>query len=172
MNILQKFSATSITLAAVLAISVTPVAAESMQQQRQSVSSETSFTTTCSGSNCAGKHEFNSSTSVKQEQRQGSGAGMHGWSEWGTGDNNGWGNWHDEEEVTTDGEVKLTWGLRDGTCHIQYRRVGQTGWPHATATSCNNGEVTIGGLEEGKNYQFRIKKNDGHWSRPLTRRAQ
>lgn len=171
MNILQKFTVSTLTVGAVFVGAVIPARAQTMQQQRQSFSSETSFSSSCEGSNCGGKHEFKSETSIQQEQRQGSGANMKGWSDWGDWDNNRWKNW-DEEETDTNGEVKLTWSMRDGTCHIQYRKVGQAGWPYSTAADCNNGEVTIGGLEEGKNYQFRIKKNDGRWSRPLTRKAQ
>lgn len=170
MHTLQKLSITTIGLAAVFASAVIPAHAQGMQQQRQSFSSETSFTSSCEGSSCGGKQEFKSTTSINQEQRQGSGTGMKGWSNWSDWDNTGWDNW--EDETNTNGEVRLTWSMKDGTCHIQYRKVGQAGWPYSTAADCNNGEVTIGGLEEGKNYQFRIKKNDGKWSRPMTKRAQ
>ncbi len=173
MNILQKLSVASITLGAGLVVAVTPVSAQTMQQQRQSFSSETSFSSSCEGTNCSGKHEFKSTTDVHQEQRQSSGmsanGGMkHHWNDW---DNHGW-NWDDADEVNTDGEVKLTWSMRDGTCYIQYRMAGQAGWPYSTQANCNEGSKTIGGLQEGKNYQFRIKKNDGRWSRPMTRRAE
>lgn len=171
MNAIQKLSLTTLTVAVAAAASVTPASAQYSQQQRQSFSSETSFSSNCEGSNCSGKSEFKSSTNMAQEQRQGSGVGMNGWSHSNNGSNwNGWDNW-DEEETNTAGEVRLNWTLRDGTCYIQYRNVGTAGWPYSTQANCNDCGITVGGLQEGKNYQFRIKKNDGPWSRVMTRRA-
>jgi hypothetical protein len=176
MKKLQKFCISSLAVVAAFAVSVTSANAFSSQSQWQGFSSETSFSSSCEGSNCGGKTEFKSSTTMEQAQTQSTGSGRGG-DTWGNWDkpkhhNNDWGGW-DDDENNTNGEVRISWPQRDGTCKIQYKMVGQSGWPYSTEASCNDGAKTIGGLEEGKRYQFRVKKDgENKWYTIRATRAQ
>lgn len=143
-----------------LAISVLPAHAFTSQSQWQGFSSETSFSSNCEGGNCSGKTEFKSSTQMEQAQSQSSGSNTSG-------------NWDKPKHTNTDAEVHISWPQRDGSCQIQYKMVGQSGWPYATQANCNDGAKTIGGLQEGKRYQFRVKKDgENRWFTIRATRAQ
>ena len=166
MKKLQKLSISSLAVVAAFAVSVTSANAFSSQSQWQGFSSETSFSSSCEGSNCGGKTEFKSSTTMEQAQTQSTGV-SRGSNNWGN-----WGGW-DDEQNNSDGEVRISWPQRDGTCKIQYKMVGQSGWPYSTEASCNDGAKTIGGLEEGKRYQFRVRKDgENKWYTIRATRAQ
>lgn len=69
------------------------------------------------------------------------------------------------------GQVRLTWDMRGGTCHVRYTEVGAAGYNYETSASCDEGGITIGGLVSGKSYRFQVRKDDGAWSRATTVRA-
>lgn len=72
---------------------------------------------------------------------------------------------------TADGEVRLNWELRGGTCHVRYTEAGAKGYNYHTSTNCDDGEITIGGLVRGKAYRFQVRKDDGAWTRAVTVRS-
>lgn len=60
----------------------------------------------------------------------------------------------------TEGKVWLSWSFRSGdggTCHIRYTEVGESVYKYATAASCNDGGVMIGGLVPGQRYKFAVR---------------
>lgn len=69
------------------------------------------------------------------------------------------------------GEVRLSWDLRGGTCHVRYNEATTAGYNYSTSTSCDDGEIRIGGLVAGQNYRFQVRQDDGAWSRAITVRA-
>jgi hypothetical protein len=71
----------------------------------------------------------------------------------------------------TDGRVRLEWGYRGGTCHVRYTEATQSVYKYATAASCDEGGVTIGGLVPGKKYRFQVRQNEGGWSRAVVVKA-
>lgn len=70
-----------------------------------------------------------------------------------------------------DGQVRLSWDLRGGTCHVRYTEAGASGYNYETSTNCDDGGITIGGLVSGKNYRFQVRKDDGAWTRAVTVKA-
>jgi hypothetical protein len=70
-----------------------------------------------------------------------------------------------------DGEVRLNWELRGGTCHVRYTEAGAKGYNYYTSTNCDDGEITIGGLVRGKAYRFQVRKDDGVWTKAVTVRS-
>ena len=139
------------------------------QEQSQSVSSSGNASVTCEG-NCTGSAEANSSATGRQWQRtevtvggaayptravakRGRVAGAYvGWS--------------------ADGEVRLNWSLRGGTCHVRYTEASESVYKYATSASCDDGGVTIGGLTPGVSYRFQVRQNDGPWSRAVVVRVR
>ncbi len=72
----------------------------------------------------------------------------------------------------TYGSVRLTWEPQDGTCLIRYSEAKRSDFAYATSTSCNEGEITIGGLVPGKNYRFQVKIENDDWSKPIVKIAR
>jgi hypothetical protein len=72
----------------------------------------------------------------------------------------------------SDGQVRLDWGYRGGTCHVRYGEANQSWYKYATAAGCDDGGVTIGGLVPGVKYRFQVHQNEGAWSRAVVVRAQ
>lgn len=70
-----------------------------------------------------------------------------------------------------DGQVRLDWGYRGGTCHVRYTEANQTYYKYATAASCDDGGVTISGLIPGDKYRFQVRQDNGAWSRAVTVKA-
>lgn len=70
-----------------------------------------------------------------------------------------------------DAMVTLRWPQRGGTCHIRYTEAGQRHYKYTTAASCDQGELTIGGLTAGQRYRFQVRQDNHSWSRPVTVRA-
>ncbi|MBP9820127.1 fibronectin type III domain-containing protein [Candidatus Woesebacteria bacterium] len=70
------------------------------------------------------------------------------------------------------GSVRLTWEPQDGTCLIRYTEARRSDFAYATSTSCNEGEITIGGLVPGRNYRFQVKIENDDWSKPIVRIAR
>ncbi len=181
MNTLQRLTFSTLTVAAALVVATTQAGAYSYQSQSQSFSSEFSSSVNCEG-NCNGKAEVTSKTSMDQSQvqRMGTGTGSGGsWgSNWGDRDDwdnkgrsnrNDWGN----KQANTDGQVRLNWNMRDGTCRVRYKEANARSYNYTAHADCNDGGITIGGLVEGRNYHFQVKKDgDEKWSRPILRRAQ
>jgi hypothetical protein len=71
----------------------------------------------------------------------------------------------------SDGQVRLTWDMRGGTCHVRYTEVGASTYKYETSTSCDDGGITIGGLTPGVSYRFQVRQHDGGWSLPVTVKA-
>lgn len=71
-----------------------------------------------------------------------------------------------------DGQAYLGWGFRGGTCHVRYTESGESYYKYATAASCDDGGVTIGGLTPGVKYRFIVSQDNRAWSRPVTIKAQ
>lgn len=77
-------------------------------------------------------------------------------------------NWKSEN---TDGEVRLSWDHRGGICHIRYTEVNSRAYKYSTSAACDQGEITVGGLVQGRNYRFQVRKDDGSWSKPTVVKA-
>ncbi len=71
----------------------------------------------------------------------------------------------------TDGQVRLNWDMRGGTCHVRYTEASARSYRYATAAGCDDGGVTIGGLTPGVTYRFQVRQDDGVWSLPVTVKA-
>ncbi len=65
------------------------------------------------------------------------------------------------------GQVWLGWGVRGGTCHVRYTENRSRTYQYATATSCDEGGITIGGLQPGMKYRFQISQDRNRWSQPV-----
>ncbi len=66
-----------------------------------------------------------------------------------------------------DGQVWLGWGMRGGTCHVRYTENVSKVYTYATAASCDEGGVTIGGLQSGTNYRFEVSQDRNRYSLPV-----
>jgi hypothetical protein len=144
--------------------------AEMYQEQSQSASQNSSFSYSCNGSNCGGSGEMKTSSKIEQSQSQGTAS----FSNRGRMGSNNWNNnrgWKHNNNRDTSGEVTLDWDHRGGTCYIRYTEVGAKGYNYNTSTSCDNGSITVGGLQTGMRYRFQVKKDDGGWSQPMTAKA-
>jgi len=155
------------TVAFLLAVSaflllVTPTQAWMSQSQEQNVSQSSSSELKCEGS-CQGTSTFKTENIVWQAQSQSLGQGRVNTS-W-TYQNRYWDN------QPTTGEVHLTWSQRGGTCYVRYTEFGNTNYNYSTSTACDNGGITIGGLQPRTSYKFQVKKDDESWSRTMTRRV-
>jgi hypothetical protein len=75
-------------------------------------------------------------------------------------------------ESPSNGEVRLTWSQRGGTCQIRYTEFGSKNYNYTTSTACDNGGITIGGLQYNKSYKFQVRKDDEAWSTAIVRRAR
>ena len=69
---------------------------------------------------------------------------------------------------STDGQARIEWEMRGGSCHIRYSEVTSRGYKYSTSASCDDGGLTIGGLAQGKTYRFQVRKDGEVWSRPVT----
>lgn len=74
--------------------------------------------------------------------------------------------------MLNDGQVRLNWGMRGGTCHVRYTEAKSSVWNYSTAAGCDEAGVTINGLKTGVNYKFQVRQNDGAWSRVMVGKAQ
>lgn len=81
------------------------------------------------------------------------------------------GGWEAAQVEPTYGAVYLSWNLRGGTCHVRYTESNQNWYKYATATACDNGGVTIGGLVPGRWYRFQVRQDNGYWLKAITRKA-
>lgn len=134
------------------------------QYQSQSGSTYTSTSVSCDGGNCTGSSNSESSLEMSQSQSTGTGRGMHRDTAPRHNRNN---NWKD-----TSGEVSINWDHRGGTCHVRYGESISRGYRYSTSASCDDGGMTIGGLQTGKNYRVQFRKDSGAWSAPKTYRAE
>ncbi len=73
---------------------------------------------------------------------------------------------------STYGSVRLTWEPQNGNCLIRYTEAKRSDFAYATSTSCNEGEIIIGGLVPGKSYRFQVKTENDDWSKPIVRIAR
>lgn len=142
------------------------VSAQMYQEQRQSVSNSSSFSYSCDG-DCNGTAESKTSSKVKQSQSQGYGTTQMKWRNNRNYRNNR--NWNTDRD--TSGEVSLSWDQRGGTCHVRYTESWIRNYKYSTSTACDNGSITIGGLQPGTSYRFEVQKDSEGWSWPLTLRA-
>jgi hypothetical protein len=74
--------------------------------------------------------------------------------------------------VMDEGQVRLSWGYRGGTCQVRYTETTRNWYAYATAAGCDDGGITINGLQAGVNYRFQVKPENGVWSRAVVVRAQ
>ena len=170
MNLLHKISFSVLAMSMISISVVSTAKAEMYQEQSQSASQKSSFSYSCDGSNCGGSAEMKTSSKVEQSQSQGTAS----FSNRGRMRSNNWDNdrgWKRNNYRDTSGEVTLDWDHRGGTCYVRYTGAGSKGYNYNTSTSCDNGSITIGGLQTGKNYRFQVKKDDGGWSQPMTAKA-
>lgn len=175
MQSLHKLGLITVLLTAAVSFSSSPVHAYMHQEQSQSSSSTTSFS--CDG-NC-GKVETSTKTEVNQSQSQTMSSHDSSWMNSTWDDENGWQTRHGNRRWVSfsdnwnnnDGQVRLNWGMRGGTCYVRYTEAKSGGWNYNTSTACDDGGITIGGLMRGKNYRFQVKKDDGSWSKTRTLKA-
>ena len=74
--------------------------------------------------------------------------------------------------MMADGQVRLSWGMRGGTCHVRYTEANQNVWKYNTSAGCDDGGVTIGALQSGTKYKFQVRQDNGDWSRAMSAIAQ
>lgn len=141
----------------------TPTLAYFQQSQSQKV--EQTVTAEVEGS---GKSKVESSQKVEQSQSQNMDMG------WG---NNGYRlnrkqiRYYNVKSENTDGEAYLSWGWRGGTCHIRYTENNYRNYKYSTSAACDDGHLTIGGLQPGRLYRFQVRQDNGVWSKPIRIKA-
>jgi hypothetical protein len=69
------------------------------------------------------------------------------------------------------GQVRLDWGYRGGTCHVRYTEATSANYKYFTSAGCDEGGVTISGLVPGRKYRFQVRQNEGAWSRAVVVKA-
>lgn len=74
--------------------------------------------------------------------------------------------------IMNDGQVRLNWGMRGGTCHVRYTESNMNVWKYNTSAGCDEGGVTINGLQSGVSYKFQVRQDNGAWSRVMVGKAQ
>jgi hypothetical protein len=74
--------------------------------------------------------------------------------------------------MMADGHVRLSWGMRGGTCHVRYTESNQNVWKYNTSAGCDEGGTTIGGLQSGVKYKFQVRQDNGAWSRTMVGTAR
>ena len=166
MNISNTLKFTPLVLLAAFVLAVTSAQAN-YQYQSQSGSTSTSTSVSCNGGNCTGSSSSESSLELHQSQSTDAGNGMHHNTMHQAPRHNRNNNWKD-----TSGEVSINWDHRGGTCHVRYGESTSRGYRYSTSASCDDGGMTIGGLQTGKNYRVQYRKDSGAWSAPKTYRAE
>lgn len=165
---LQIKSLLTLTFALVVSTSaVSQASAHMYQSQSQSSSQKTSFS--CEGDNC-GSTKWKSSQKLEQSQSQGTGSfrNYNNGTAWKK--NRGW---KSDKYVNRDtsGKIRLDWDHRGGTCHVRYTEANMQWYKYYTSIGCDDGAITIGGLQSGVAYRFQVKKDNGGWSNPVTATA-
>ena len=163
MKINQAFSSGLLAFSLLVLTTVSAQAKEEVRlMQEQSQGNSMSVSTECTNGNCKSE----ASGSQSQEQRQYMNVGAKNL---GADDDWSWSNrkptiWGRRVGLET-GQVRLTWPMRGGTCHVRYTENSESGYKYATSASCDDGGMTIGGLQSRQMYRFQIKQDDGEWSR-------
>jgi hypothetical protein len=168
MNLLTRaaiLGATVITATAVTAQTATALTVE--QSQELNTSSKTSIS--CNSGDCSGSAEATSNG--KQNQRVE--AAPTGYKAGKATYRKGKALWMPATVVMMDdGQVRLNWGMRGGTCHVRYSEANQSAWKYQTSASCDEGGVTIGGLQSGVKYKFQVRQDNGAWSKIMVGKAE
>jgi len=172
MKLLSQVSLFGLTIVTASVVSAGSVLALTVNQtQELNTSTSTSTTLNCvAGQNCSATAETSSSSSGKQTQHvdvlEAAQIAQYRY-------RSGRVIWIPSTTVMmiNDGQVRLSWPIRGGTCQVRYSEANHSGWKYATSTGCDDSGVTIGGLQPGWRYKFQVQQDNGPWSRVMTGRA-
>lgn len=166
MNNSQILGLSSLLTLCLFGVCTTSARAEMFQEQSHHVTQSSSFSYSCEGNGCGGNSgEFKTSSEVKQTQSQNYGSFEESRVYARSRQNRRRNYW------SNDGRVTLGWDHQGGTCHVRYTESGVSNYKYSTSAACDEGDVTIGGLNRGSNYRFQVKQDEGSWSAPMTMRA-
>lgn len=159
---MKKISSLSIAFVAVVGLglaSTTPLQARTVMEQHQS--NESKIEMECSG-DCFAK----SKSSMSQSQKMSFGDD-HGGRNRNESDDRGHIRRFRWSHDNSDGEVRLSWNQRGGTCTVRYTEASARNYNYTTSAACDDGSMTIGGLVPGRAYRFQVKKDNENWSKAI-----
>jgi hypothetical protein len=166
MKLLSRVTTFSATLLAAATFTTTSAAALTVEQS-QELNNSAKTSVTCNGGTCSGSAE--ASQNGKQSQKVEVPTPTYS-----TGHSTVYRYrraktyWVPSTVVMmADGQVRLSWGMRGGTCHVRYTEANQGYWKYETSAGCDDGGVTIGGLQPGVKYKFQVRQDNGAWSRVM-----
>lgn len=178
---IARVSLSLLLLMTFLATSATSTSAETRVVIEQNQGNSVSVSTHCSGTDCSSKVEASVSQGQQQQHNTNTSGSttlffsspfpspdINGWRPRRPGMVWGWPMWRSGQQ----GQVRINWRLRDGTCHVRYSEADEESFKYQTSASCSEKGVTIGGLASGQKYKFQVRQDEDDWSRVIYLRAR